>query len=92
MRDKYKELTENLSIIINLLKDFNLTKDDYKKPDIRAYQVKISSLAKIINNKILEDFKILDDIVDEYLANPIEDNYLKVIDSATKLQNDLWEF
>lgn len=91
MVDKYKELFDNLTIIINLLKEFESSGNDYRKPDIRAYQVKASSIAKIINSKVKDDMQKLNDDIDEYLSNPEKSKYLKLIDNAIILQNDLWE-
>lgn len=91
MIDKYKELSENLSIIINLIKEFETSKNDYKKPDIRAYQIKISNLSKIIGDKVKEETQKLNDFIDEYLSNPKKNKFLHLIEEAIKLNNDLWE-
>ncbi len=91
MIDKYKELSENLSIIINLIKEFETSKNDYKKPDIRAYQVKISNLGKIIGDKVKEDTQKLNSYIDEYLSNPKKNEYSLLIEEAIRLSNDLWE-
>jgi len=91
MKDKYKELSDNLSIIINLIEEFEISKNDYKKPDIRAYQIKISNLSKIIGNKIKEDTQKLNDNIDKYLSNPQKDKYSFIIENAINLNNDLLE-
>lgn len=91
MIDKYKELSENLSVLVNIIIEFDSSKDDYKKPDIRAYQIKLSNLAKIIDGQVKEDTLKFINIVDEYLANPQKNNYAFLIEKAIKLNNDLWE-
>lgn len=91
MQDKYKELSESLTIMINLLKEFELSKDDYKKPDIRAYQIKISNLGKVINDKVKKETEKFNNLIDEYLADPKLNKYSILIDEAIRLTNDLWE-
>jgi len=91
MDDKYSELADTLTDLINILVEFKKTKNDYKKPDIRAYQMKISSLAKIIGNTTLKHTQKLLADVDEYLSNPLKEKYNSIIKDAIKLQNDLWE-
>ncbi|NGX63490.1 MAG: hypothetical protein KR126chlam6_00902 [Candidatus Anoxychlamydiales bacterium] len=91
MEDIFKDLSDCLNTIINLLKDFDLTKDDYKKPGIRANQIKMLSIAKIIGNKVLSDMEKLNSDIDEYLSNPEETIFKKLIHDAVNLQNDLWE-
>jgi len=91
MIDKYCELSDLIKDTINLLKVFHDTKDDFKKPLIRANQQKIISLGKIINSSIKEKtFKLADDI-DEYLANLKNDCFLNLMHDATQLNNSLWE-
>ncbi len=91
MEDKFCELANALSDLINALKEFEKTKDDYKKPNIRAYLVKISSIANIIGNTtLLHTQKLLAD-VDKYLSNPQKEMFFSLINDAIKLQNDLWE-
>ena len=68
MEDKFSELANTLRDLINILEEFEKTKNDYKKPDIRAYQIKISSLAKIIENTTLKHTQKLLDAIDEYLS------------------------
>jgi hypothetical protein len=91
MIDKYKELNESLTAIINLIKEFEISRNDYKKPDIRAYQTKISNLGKIIGNKVKEETQKLNDYIDDYLSDPQKNKYLYLIEEAIKLNNDLWE-
>lgn len=91
MTDKYKELAENIGIIINLIEEFEITKNDYKKPDIRAYQVKISSLGKIIGDKVKEDTETLNNFIDAYLSDPHGRKVSIIIEKGINLINDLWE-
>ena len=91
MKDQYKELCLSLDNIISLLIEFKETKNDYKKPDIRAYQVQILSLGKIIGNTVLKHVENLNSDIDEYLAEPLDGKYQNLIDDATLLKNDLWE-
>ncbi|NGX51935.1 MAG: hypothetical protein KR126chlam5_00225 [Candidatus Anoxychlamydiales bacterium] len=91
MEDKFSELANTLTDLINILEEFEKTKDDYKKPDIRAYQIKISSLAKIIGNITLRHTQKLLDSIDEYLSNSQKEKFSSLIKDAINLQNDLWE-
>jgi len=91
MEDIFKDLRACLNTIISLLKDFDLTKDDYKKLDIRANQVKMLSIAKIIGNKVLSDTEKLNSDIDEYLSNHEDNIFKKLLRDAVCLQNDLWE-
>lgn len=91
MIDKYKELSETLSIIMNLLKDFHESKNDYLKPDIRAYQVKISNLSKTIGDIVKDEAQKLNSLIDEYLSKPSNDKFSNLIIEAIKLNDDLWE-
>ncbi|NGX43894.1 MAG: hypothetical protein K1060chlam3_00050 [Candidatus Anoxychlamydiales bacterium] len=91
MEDKFSELANTLTDLINILEEFEKTKDDYKKPDIRAYQIKISSLAKIIGNTTLRHTQKLLDSIDEYLSNSQKEKFSSLIKDAINLQNDLWE-
>ncbi|NGX34202.1 MAG: hypothetical protein K1060chlam1_00552 [Candidatus Anoxychlamydiales bacterium] len=91
MEDKFSDLANTLTDLINILREFEKTKDDYKKPDIRAYLVKMLSLAEIIGNTaLIHTQKLLDD-VDDYLSNPQKEKFSALINDAIKLQNDLWE-
>jgi hypothetical protein len=91
MEDKFNELANTLTDLINVLEEFEKTKDDYKKPDIRAYFIKILALAKIIGNTTLEHTQKLSEDIDEYLSNPQKEKFVSLINDAIKLQNDLWE-
>ena len=91
MKNKYKELAENIGVIVSLVKDFELTKNDYKKPDIRAYQVKISNLANIIGGLVKEDTEKLNYYIDAYLSVSNKEKLASLIDKAINLTNDLWE-
>ncbi|NGX28876.1 MAG: hypothetical protein K940chlam1_01064 [Candidatus Anoxychlamydiales bacterium] len=91
MKDKYKELSLNLDNIINSLKEFKETKNDFKKPDIRAYQVQMLNLGKVIGSPVLKHVTNLNDDIDEYLSEPLDKKYLNLIGDATRLKNDLWE-
>ncbi|HEU64191.1 MAG: hypothetical protein KR126chlam4_00391 [Candidatus Anoxychlamydiales bacterium] len=91
MKDKFSELANTLTDLINILEEFEKTKDDYKKPDIRARQVKILSIAKIIGNTTLKHAQKLLDDIDVYLSNPQKEKFSSLIKDAIKLQNDLWE-
>ena len=91
MTDKYKEASTSLDFLVSLLQEFEITKNDYKKPDIRAYQNKLTTLGKIINSQVLKHIEKLNDDIDIYLANPKKDKYQKIIQDAIKLKDDLWE-
>jgi len=91
MKDKYKELSETLSTIMNLIDEFDDSKNDYKKPDIRANQVKLMNLGKIIGNTTLKHITQLNSDIDLYLSDPIKENFSKVSTNAIVLKNDLWE-
>lgn len=91
MEDIFKDLAASLNTIINLLKDFDSSKNDYIKPDIRANQIQMLSFAKIIGNTVLSDTQKLNSDIDEYLSNPQDEKFKTLIHDATKLQNDLWE-
>ena len=91
MKDKYKELQENLIKIIEIIDNFKLSKNDYIKPDIRSYQLQISHLGKIIGNKVKKAVDDLIIIIDEYLSCPNQEKYEKLIFLAKKLQENIWE-
>jgi hypothetical protein len=91
MIDKFKEISSTLNIIINLLKEFDHSKDDFKKPLIRSYQQQLLSLGKIIDDSLLEKTTKLSNDIDLYLSNPKKKEYLKLIDDAVNLNNSLWE-
>ena len=92
MEDIFKDLSACLNTTINLLKDFDLTKDDYKKPDIRANQIKMLSLAKIIGNKVLSDTEKLISDINVYLSNPEENIFKTLLHYSVNLQKDLWNY
>ena len=91
MSDIYKDLSNSLDTIINLIKEFNETKNDFKKPDIRAYQVQMMNFAKVIGKNVLKHVLNLNDDIDEYLAKPLDGKYQDLMHDAVKLKNDLWE-
>ncbi|MFA6118825.1 MAG: hypothetical protein WCT85_04780 [Parachlamydiales bacterium] len=91
MIDESKELSDTLDELINLLTEFEETKDDFKKPLIRSYFQKISSLGKIIDNNVLGEVEKLSEDIDLYLSNPQKKAFLMLIDAAINLKNNLWE-
>jgi len=91
MEDKFTELSDVLLEIINLLQEYQKTKDDYKKPLIRSYQVKLLNLGKIINTEVFIHAQKLNDDIDEYLANPDEKKHKLLLQDAVDLKNNLWE-
>lgn len=91
MEDKFKDLSGSLSDLMNLLIDFDKTRNDYKKPDIRANLVKMLSLGKIIGNTTQIHTEKLNSDIDEYLSNPSKQKFSSLIKDAINLQNNLWE-
>jgi len=90
MEDNFKKLARALSDLIIILEEFEKTKDDYKKPDIRACLVMLS-YAKIIGNTTLKHTQKLADDIDMYLSDPQKKKLTFLIEDAIKLQDDLWE-
>lgn len=91
MEDNFKKLARALSDLIIILEEFEKTKDDYKKPDIRACLVVMLSYAKIIGNTTLKHTQKLADDIDMYLSDPQKKKLTFLIEDAIKLQDDLWE-
>ncbi len=91
MIDEYKELSDCLLNIMNLLQEFDRTKNDYIKPKIRSYQVQAVHLSKIISGKVKIQVEKLIQDMDTYLSKPENKRYLLIVDDAVALQEALVE-
>ncbi|MBN2480090.1 MAG: hypothetical protein JXA94_07675 [Parachlamydiales bacterium] len=91
MEDIYQKLEDCLEKIVSFLKEFEDKKDDFIKPNIRAFQVELIHLSKIISKKIFQHANKLSNDIDVYLSNPKKGIFLSLINDAINLQNDLWE-
>ena len=91
MQDLYKKLHITIGTIIDYLKEFDNTKNDLIKKKIRPYQVEMVHLSKVIGGNIQKLSQKLSDDIDIYLSIHDKEKFLKLIEDAIKIQNNLWE-
>jgi hypothetical protein len=91
MEDICKELSNVLENLVQVLDEFKTTFNDYKKPDIRAYQSKLLTLAKLIDKNTQIKAEKLNQDIDLYLSKPIDEKINFIIKDALYLQKDLFE-
>ncbi|NGX55975.1 MAG: hypothetical protein K1060chlam5_00209 [Candidatus Anoxychlamydiales bacterium] len=91
MNDEYKELIDTLNNFIEKLEEFNKTKNDYLKLDIRAIGNKIDHLSKILSDNIAMDSNIMFEKLDLYLSTTLDEDYKKLLLQLTKIRKKLFE-
>jgi hypothetical protein len=91
MQNYYKNLENSLDDFILKIKEFEKTKNDFLKKDIRAIFNKIEHLSKILLDTLKIDANDISDALDLYLAENSEINYKNLMHTCLKLKENIIE-
>jgi hypothetical protein len=91
MLGDFKNLENALDDFILKIKEFEKTKNDFLKKDIRAFFNKINHLSKILLDTTKIDASNILNALDLYLAENSEIKYKNLIHLCLKLKEDILE-
>jgi hypothetical protein len=91
MLGDFKKLENALDDFIFKIKEFEKTKNDFLKKDIRVFFNKINHFSKILLDTSKIDASNISNALDLYLAENTEMNYKNLMHLCLKLKEDLLE-